>query len=77
MKVVGAISASDASYVEEPVFEKEQLIIADIEASKVIEESLTLDVSGHNSPPDVFEVASDRKRKGDYTLLRFFFFLLF
>ena len=39
-----------------PVFGEEQIITADLDLSRIAEESLTLDVTGHYSRPDIFEV---------------------
>lgn len=49
-----AIIAPDARYVVEPVFEREELIIADLDLSEIDQEVMTLDVSGHYARPDVF-----------------------
>jgi predicted amidohydrolase len=49
-----AIIAPDARYIVEPVFEREELIIADLDFSEIDKEVMTLDVSGHYSRPDVF-----------------------
>jgi nitrilase len=57
-----AIIGPDGSYIVEPVFGKEELIVAEIETGRAVEESLTLDVTGHYSRPDVFELTVRRKR---------------
>jgi nitrilase len=49
-----AIVAPDTRYIVEPLYEREQLIGADLNLSEIDQEFLTLDVSGHYSRPDVF-----------------------
>lgn len=57
-----AIIAPDGAYLVEPVYGKEALIAAEIETERAVEESLTLDVAGHYSRPDVFELIVHRRR---------------
>jgi nitrilase len=49
-----AIVGPDARYIVEPVYDREELILADLNLNEIDQESLTLDVSGHYSRPDVF-----------------------
>lgn len=49
-----SIIAPDSSYVVEPLFDREELIIADLDLAMVDRESMNLDVTGHYSRPDVF-----------------------
>jgi nitrilase len=49
-----AIIAPDTRYIVEPVYDREELIIADLNLSEIDQQFLTLDVSGHYSRPDVF-----------------------
>jgi nitrilase len=49
-----AIIAPDTRYIVEPVFDREQLIIADLNLDEIDQQFLTLDVSGHYARPDVF-----------------------
>jgi predicted amidohydrolase len=42
-----AIISPDAQYVVEPVFNREELIIADLDFTKIDREVMTFDVSGH------------------------------
>jgi len=49
-----AIIAPDSRYIAEPVYDREQLIVADLNLGEIDQEFLTLDVSGHYSRPDVF-----------------------
>jgi predicted amidohydrolase len=49
------IVAPDGRVLAGPVFEREDVIVADIDLALVREESMTLDVSGHYARPDAFE----------------------
>jgi predicted amidohydrolase len=49
-----AIVAPDASYLIQPVYDREELIIADLDLTMIDKESMSLDVTGHYSRPDVF-----------------------
>jgi predicted amidohydrolase len=49
-----AIVAPDTRYIVEPLYDREELIVADLNLSEIDQEFLTLDVSGHYSRPDVF-----------------------
>src|SRR6266481_4751739 len=49
-----AIIAPDSRYIVEPVFEREELIVADLDLAEIDKESMTLDVTGHYARPDVF-----------------------
>ena len=51
-----AIIAPDGSFLAGPVFEEEVILTADLDLSRIAEESLALDVSGHYTRPDIFEV---------------------
>jgi predicted amidohydrolase len=55
-----AIIAPDASYVVEPILGREELLTAELELDRIAEEKLTLDVGGHYSRPDVFELRVNR-----------------
>ncbi|MEM7372231.1 MAG: carbon-nitrogen hydrolase family protein [Bacteroidota bacterium] len=57
------IIGPDGQYVLEAVMDKAEILIADIEPNKVLEERMTLDVSGHYQRPDIFafHVNTDRK----------------
>jgi nitrilase len=51
-----AIIAPDGSLLAGPVYDKEVILTADLDFSMINEESLALDVTGHYSRPDIFEV---------------------
>ncbi len=56
-----SIIAPDARYIVEPVFEREELILADLTLSEIDKESMTLDVTGHYARPDVFRFELKRQ----------------
>jgi predicted amidohydrolase len=58
-----AIIGPDGAYVVEPVHGKEALVSADIDLDRATAENLTLDVAGHYSRPDVFELSVRRRRR--------------
>jgi nitrilase len=49
-----AIIAPDTRYIVEPVYGREELIVADLNLGEIDQQFLTLDVSGHYARPDVF-----------------------
>ena len=51
-----AIIAPDGSLLAGPVFDEEAILTADLNLTLIAEESLALDVTGHYSRPDIFEV---------------------
>lgn len=54
------IVAPDGSFLVEPVFDKEKIIVAELDLTRIDEETMTLDVSGHYSRPDVFDFTVNR-----------------
>src|SRR5713226_7251366 len=48
----GAIIGPDSHYVVQPVFNREELIVADLDFKQIDSEAMTLDVSGHYALPD-------------------------
>ena len=58
-----AIIAPDGSYVVEPVFDHEEILVAELDLDWMDREAMTLDVSGHYHRPDLFAFAiKDRSR---------------
>jgi predicted amidohydrolase len=49
------IIAPDGAIIAGPVFEREEILVADLDLGKIAEESMALDVTGHYSRPDVFQ----------------------
>ena len=60
-----AIIAPDGRYLAGPVFDEETVVVADCDLAEITRESLTLDVSGHYSRPDVFEFRVRPRRPAD------------
>lgn len=50
-----SIIAPNARYIVEPIFEREELIVANLDLSEIDKEAMTLDVTGHYARPDVFK----------------------
>lgn len=60
-----AIIAPDASYIVEPVYDREQLIIADVDLAMIDRECMNLDVAGHYARPDVFHFSHRQITKSE------------
>ncbi|HEY2546940.1 MAG TPA: carbon-nitrogen hydrolase family protein [Candidatus Acidoferrum sp.] len=48
------IIAPDSRFIVDPVFDREELIFADLDLTQIDRESMTFDVSGHYARPDLF-----------------------
>jgi predicted amidohydrolase len=59
-----AIIGPDGRYIREPVFDAPTLLVADLDLGLTSEESMTLDVTGHYSRPDVFAFDMNPQRAG-------------
>lgn len=57
-----AIVGPDAGYVVEPVFGREELIVAEIDLDRAEEEKIVLDTGGHYARPDLFQLTVNRDR---------------
>lgn len=55
-----AIIGPDGSYIAQPVYDAESLVIADLDLDRVREERMNLDVSGHYHRPDLLELRVTR-----------------
>lgn len=51
-----AILGPDGAYVAGPVFDREEMLSADLDLDRILEEKQSLDVAGHYSRPDLFRV---------------------
>jgi predicted amidohydrolase len=50
-----ALIGPDGAYLAGPVYDEEAIVTADLDLRQIARESLTLDVAGHYSRPDVFD----------------------
>jgi nitrilase len=51
-----AVIAPDGAYVVEPVYDREDVLVTELNLRKIAEESMTLDVTGHYARPDCFRL---------------------
>ena len=51
------IIGPDGSLLAGPVFDREEILVADLDLGRIAEESMALDVTGHYNRPDVFQFA--------------------
>ena len=58
-----AIIGPDGEYVTPPLWDRPGVLIADLELERVRRESMTLDVGGHYSRPDVLELVVRRSTR--------------
>jgi len=49
-----AIIGPDSRYVLDPVFDREELLVSDLDLTQIDRETMTFDVSGHYARPDLF-----------------------
>ena len=49
-----AIIGPDTRYVLDPVFDREELLVSDLDLAQIDREMMTFDVSGHYARPDLF-----------------------
>lgn len=61
-----AVIGPDGRYVVEPVYGREELLVAQIDLDRVTEEKLSLDVAGHYGRPDLFDLTVRRDRLRPY-----------
>ena len=57
-----AIAAPDGTWVVEPVVGREELIVADLDYDRVLEERQNFDPTGHYSRPEILRLSVDRNR---------------
>lgn len=65
LKGGSCIIGPNGYYIEEPAWEKECIIFAELDLKNCIKEKMNLDVSGHYSRPDVFKFSVNRKKNHD------------
>ena len=57
-----AVIGPDGNFVVEPAYGEEAILYAELDAGRIIEEQMTLDVTGHYARDDIFTFAVDRRR---------------
>ena len=57
-----AIIAPDGEYLVAPVYSEETILYAELDLSRIAQEQMTLDVSGHYARDDVFTFSVNRRR---------------
>lgn len=65
-----AIIGPSGAYLAGPVYDDPRTVSATIHPDDLIEESMTMDTSGHYARPDVFELVVDERPKRNVTLIR-------
>jgi predicted amidohydrolase len=56
-----AIIGPDGQYVVQPVYDREEILVATLDAARTAEESMALDVSGHYSRPDCLRLVRETR----------------
>lgn len=59
-----AIIGPDGRYIGEPVYDEERILLADLDLTAIDRERMTLDVTGHYSRPDIFELRVTPGKRG-------------
>mgnify|MGYP000857350215 CR=1 FL=1 len=59
-----AIIGPLGQYIAEPVFDREELLVADLDLSLIQKSRYDFDVMGHYARPDVFELVVNEEKKG-------------
>jgi nitrilase len=63
------LAGPDGAWVIEPVVDREDLLVADIDHRRVREERQNFDPAGHYARPDVTRLTVDRKRQSTLTVV--------
>ena len=59
-----AVAAPDGTWLVDPVFDEERTIVVELDLAQIDRETMTLDVSGHYSRPDLLQLEVVRGRRG-------------
>ncbi len=60
-----AIIGPDGRYVVEPIYDRQEIVMAELDLRRTSEEAMTLDVTGHYHRPELFEFSTRRTGKRD------------
>jgi len=63
MRGGSCVIGPDGEFALSPVFDRPEILVADLDLSRNRAESMTLDVSGHYARPDCFSFAPKRSRR--------------
>ena len=58
-----AIIGPNGKYITEPVYDKEDIIVAELNMREILKEKMALDVTGHYQREDIFDFKINRDRK--------------
>lgn len=61
-----AIIGPDGQYVVQPVYDREEILVATLDLARTAEESMALDVSGHYSRPDCLRLVRESRGRGRF-----------
>jgi predicted amidohydrolase len=64
------VIAPDISYVAGPVCGENEIVYAELDLSRIVEASLTMDSAGHYARPDIFELKVNTARQVDVSFGR-------
>ena len=59
-----AIIGPDGQYLVQPVYDREEILVATLDLARTAEESMALDVSGHYSRPDCLRLVRESRGRG-------------
>ena len=58
-----SLAGPDGEWLVEPVVDREEIVVAELDRTRVLEERQNFDPSGHYARPDVFRLEVDRRRQ--------------
>lgn len=58
-----AIIGPDGQYVVQPLYDREEILVATLDLARAAEESMALDVSGHYARPDCLQLVRESRRR--------------
>lgn len=61
MRGGSAIIGPDGQYIVQPVYDREEILVATLDVARTVEESMALDVSGHYARPDCLRLVRESR----------------